>query len=151
MRVYEAKIKYNLIREDAGSNCLSSPEGVVQYLDGAFDEDPTVEWLIAILVNRKNRPIARHVISKGTATASLVHPREVFKAAIISGASGIIVAHNHPSGDPAPSRADIQVTRQLREAAKILDIDLLDHIIVGTVGDDPCGLGHYSFQSAGLV
>ncbi|HAY99875.1 MAG TPA: hypothetical protein DCY38_03715, partial [Opitutae bacterium] len=66
-------------------------------------------------------------------------------------ASGIIAVHNHPSGDPATSRADIQVTRQLRESAKVIGIDLLDHIIVGHKKHDPQGLGYYSFNEAGLI
>jgi DNA repair protein RadC len=80
-----------------------------------------------------------------------VHPREVFKEAIRLSASAILVAHNHPSGDPAPSRADIQVTRQLREAAKVIGIDLLDHIILGQKSKDPRGIGLYSFNEAGLI
>jgi DNA repair protein RadC len=150
MRVWEAKLSYNLLSLGEEPT-LNEAEGVASYLKDAFDEDPTVEWFIAILLNRKNRPIARQIVTKGTATSSLVHPREVYKAAILSGATGIIVAHNHPSGDPAPSRADIQVTRQLREASKIIGIDLLDHVVIGTAEDDPMGRGYYSFNEAGLL
>jgi DNA repair protein RadC len=63
----------------------------------------------------------------------------------------IVVAHNHPSGDPAPSNADVQVTRQLREAARTLDIELLDHVIVGNATSDPAKLGYYSYRSAGIL
>jgi DNA repair protein RadC len=91
------------------------------------------------------------MVTLGTASASLVHCREVFKFAILQSACAIIVIHNHPSGDPAPSRADIQVTRQLREAAKLIGIDLLDHVIIGNRDDDPCNLGYYSFNDAGLL
>ena len=77
------------------------------YLANAFEEDPTVEWFFAILLDNKNHPIGRKVISRGIANSTLVHPREVFKAAIIAGATSILVSHNHPSGDPAPSSADI--------------------------------------------
>ena len=150
MRVWEAKLSYNLLRL-GDEPILNEAEGVANYLENAFDEDPTVEWFIVILLNSKKRPIARQVVTKGTATSSLVHPREVYKAAILSGATGIIVAHNHPSGDPAPSRADIQVTRQLREASKIIGIDLLDHVVIGTAEDDPTGRGFYSFNEAGLL
>ncbi|HXA15049.1 MAG TPA: JAB domain-containing protein, partial [Opitutaceae bacterium] len=82
---------------------------------------------------------------------TLVHPREVFRAAIREGAAAIICAHNHPSGDPMPSAADLQVTRQLREAAKIVDIILLDHVIIGRAAADPSGTGHYSFRTTGLL
>jgi DNA repair protein RadC len=66
-------------------------------------------------------------------------------------ASSIICAHNHPSGDPAPSAPDLHVTRQLREAAKAVDIELLDHVIVGRAGSDPTGKGYFSFREAGLL
>jgi DNA repair protein RadC len=110
-----------------------------------------VEKFWVLCLNRKNRLMRRHEATSGTATSSLVHPREVFREAIRAGASAVICAHNHPSGDPAPSSADIQVTRQLREASKTLDIDLLDHIIIGRRESDPADLGFYSFREAGLL
>ncbi len=106
-------------------------------------------WILCL--DRKNRLIQEKVVTSGTATSSLVHPREVFKEAIKSNATAVIVAHNHPSGDPTPSQADIQVTRQLLEAAKILQIDLLDHVILGRREVDPLGCGFYSFDNAGLI
>jgi DNA repair protein RadC len=81
----------------------------------------------------------------------LVHPREAFRVAIQHGATAIVCAHNHPSGDPAPSSADIQVTRQLREAARAIDIELIDHVVVGDKAADPTGQGYYSFRQAGLI
>jgi len=110
-----------------------------------------VEKFLVLCLNRKNRLIKRVEATSGTASSSLVHPREVFREAIRSGASSVIVAHNHPSGDPAPSAADIRVTRQLREAAAIIGIELLDHLIVGEVGADPREVGYYSFQESGLL
>ena len=80
-----------------------------------------------------------------------MHPREVFREAIREGALAIICVHNHPSGDPAPSAADLNATRQLREAAKTVGIELLDHVILGQSSRDPVGLGHYSFRAAGLI
>jgi DNA repair protein RadC len=110
-----------------------------------------VEKFWVLCLNRKNRLLRRVEITSGTATNSLVHPREVFREAIREGAAALICAHNHPSGDPAPSAADIQVTRQLREAAKTVCIDLLDHVILGSKTADPTGAGFYSFRSAGLL
>jgi len=150
MKIYEAKLSYNLLKLGE-ETCLDRPEKVIKYMSDAFDDDPTVEWFYAILVDRKNHPLGRVMITKGVASSCLVHPREVFKPAIVGGASGIICVHNHPSGDPTPSRADIQVTRQLRESAKILGIDLLDHIVIGDKPSDPQGIGYYSFQNAGLI
>lgn len=111
----------------------------------------SVEKFWVMCLDRKNRLMRRVEISSGTATNCLCHPREVFRTAIHVSATAIIAVHNHPSGDPAPSRADIQVTRQLREAAKIIGIDLIDHIIIGQQSKDPNRLGYYSFNDAGLI
>ncbi len=110
-----------------------------------------VEKFWVLCLNRKNRLLKQVEITSGTATSSLAHPREVFRAAIRHGATALVCVHNHPSGDPAPSAADVQVTRQLREAARAVDIELLDHVIVGRAPADPRGLGFYSFREAGLL
>ena len=106
-------------------------------------------WVLSL--NRRNRLRKRVEVSSGTATAALAHPREVFRSAIRESAAAVICAHNHPSGDPAPSAADIQLTRQLREAAAAVDIPLLDHVIIGRRGADPLGRGYYSFREVGLL
>ena len=129
MRIYEASVVYKLLKFGE-SQPLSTPESVVTYMQGACDDFPTQEGFFAICLDRKNRPLGRTQITLGTLTSTVVHPREVFRIAILASAAAIIVVHNHPSGDPTPSTADIQVTRQLREASKIIDIDLLDHVIV---------------------
>lgn len=110
-----------------------------------------VEKFWVLCLNRKNRLLRRVEITSGTATAALAHPREVFREAIREAASAVVCVHNHPSGDPAPSAADVQVTRQLRDAAKAVDIALLDHVILGRAAADPCGRGYYSFREAGLL
>ncbi|MBP7482228.1 MAG: DNA repair protein RadC, partial [Lacunisphaera sp.] len=110
-----------------------------------------VEKFWVLCLNRKNRLLKQAEITSGTATSSLAHPREVFREAIRHGATAIICVHNHPSGDPAPSAADVQVTRQMRDAAKAVDIELLDHVIVGREGADPQGRGYYSFREAGVI
>jgi DNA repair protein RadC len=110
-----------------------------------------VEKFWVACLNRKNRLKRLVEVTSGTATAALAHPREVFRAAIQYGATAVVCIHNHPSGDPAPSAADLQITRQLRDAARAVDIDLLDHVIMGLAGADPTGRGYYSFREAGLV
>jgi DNA repair protein RadC len=110
-----------------------------------------VEKFWVLCLNRKNRLIRQVEVTSGTATSSLAHPREVFREAVHHGASAVVCVHNHPSGDPAPSAADVQVTRQLRDAARALDIELLDHVIVGRTGTDPHGRGYYSFREAGVI
>jgi DNA repair protein RadC len=89
------------------------------------------EHFVIILLDAKHRVITDQIVSKGTLTGSLAHPREVFAAAVRHAAAGIILLHNHPSGDPAPSHDDRSVTRRLKEAGEILGIKVLDHIILG--------------------
>ncbi len=110
-----------------------------------------VEKFWVLCLDRRNRLRKRVEISSGTATAALAHPREVFRSAIREAAAAVVCTHNHPSGDPSPSAADIQLTRQLREAAAAVDIPLLDHVIIGRRGADPLGRGYYSFREAGLL
>lgn len=150
MRIYEASIRYNLI-QNGQRIALSSPDLIAEYMANAFDTHPTQESFWVVMLNRKNRPIGRIMVTLGTLGSTLVHPREVMRPAIIASASAIVVVHNHPSGDPSPSAADIRVTRQLREASKMIEIDLLDHVIIGTKEDDPTGLGYYSFRTAGFL
>jgi len=110
-----------------------------------------VEKFWVLCLNRKNRLLKRVEVTSGTATSALAHPREVFREAIREAATAVVCVHNHPSGDPAPSAADLQITRQLREAAKAVDIDLLDHVILGRPNADPAGRGYYSFREAALI
>ena len=110
-----------------------------------------VEKFWVLCLNRKNRLLKQVEITSGTATAALAHPREVYRAAIRESATAIVCVHNHPSGDPAPSAPDIHVTRLLRESAKAVDIELLDHVIVGHSDADPLAKGFFSFRDAGLL
>ncbi len=139
-----------LAAEGAQDVCFDNCEAVAQHFRPLLVGEE-IERFWVLCLDRKNRLLKRAEVTKGTATNCLAHPREVFRKAIRLSASGIIAVHNHPSGDPAPSRADIQVTRQLRESAKVIGIDLLDHIIVGHKKHDPQGLGYYSFNEAGLI
>ena len=91
----------------------------------------TVESLQVVFLNTRRRMIGMQTISQGTLDTILVHPREVFAAAIAKRASAIVLVHNHPSGDPTPSEADIKVTRDLIRAGQLLKIDVLDHVILG--------------------
>jgi len=108
-----------------------------------------------LILDAKNRLKNRHMVSLGVVDAALVHPREVFRCAIESGASALLLVHSHPSGDPTPSTEDLRITRQLIEAGKIVDIKVLDHVIVGrpvtAVGDQPSQPGYLSLRESGLV
>lgn len=89
------------------------------------------EHFWALLLNTKNQVLAREVVAIGTLNSSAVHPRELFKSAVRRSAAALILVHNHPSGDPAPSQEDLAVTRRLVEAGRILGIEVLDHLIIG--------------------
>lgn len=92
------------------------------------------EHFVALLLDTRNHIIGLNTVTVGTLNGSLVHPRELFKPAILSNAAAVILAHNHPGGDPEPSREDISVTRMMQQAGKILGIEVLDHIIVTLEG-----------------
>jgi DNA repair protein RadC len=89
------------------------------------------EHFICLFLNTKNHIIARETLSIGTLNASLVHPREVFRAAVKAGSASIICVHNHPSGDPMPSPEDIALTKRLVEAGELMGIEVLDHLVIG--------------------
>jgi DNA repair protein RadC len=113
------------------SPVLDNPEAVVALLKGQ-NLVKDVETLQVLLLNTRRRLIrVAEEISDGTIDTLLVHPREVFKNAIAANAAAIVLAHNHPSGDPTPSEADIKVTRDLIRAGQLLKIDVLDHVIIG--------------------
>ncbi len=150
MRIYEASIAYQLVQLGEVP-VLNTPEMIAAYMASAYEKTPYQESFWVVCLDRKNKPISRTMITLGTLTQALAHPREVFKLAIMASAAAIVISHNHPSGDPAPSAADFQVTRQLNDAAKIIGIELLDHVIVGHATDDPTGQGWYSFRAAGVL
>nr|WP_276569115.1 DNA repair protein RadC [Insulibacter thermoxylanivorax] len=89
------------------------------------------EHFVVLFLNTKNHVIAKETLSMGSLNAAIVHPREVYRSAVKRGAASIICAHNHPSGDPTPSREDLALTHRLTEAGNIIGIDLLDHLIIG--------------------
>jgi len=126
---------FALARKMAGelqfeSPVLDNPENVVALLR-ANNLMKDRETLQVLLLNTRHKLIRVDEITDGTIDTLLVHPREVFKSAIASNAAAIVLAHNHPSGDPSPSAADIKVTRDLIRAGQLLKIDVLDHIIIG--------------------
>jgi DNA repair protein RadC len=110
-----------------------------------------VEKFWVLCLNRKNRLLKRVELTSGTATAALAHPREIFRTAVRESATAIVCAHNHPSGDPAPSAPDLHVTRLIREAAKTVDVDFIDHVILGRPEADPLNKGYYSFREASVL
>ncbi|MCI1590252.1 JAB domain-containing protein [Heyndrickxia oleronia] len=108
---------------------IKSPDDAYKLLN-QFLIDADREYFLVVCLDTKNQPTAINVCHVGSLNASIVHPREVLKPAILSNSASIIVAHNHPSNDPTPSREDIEVTKRLAEAGKIIGIDVLDHLVV---------------------
>ena len=135
------------VRESTHVKC-TAPEDVLREL--ADIQTAAQECFVAITLNTQNRIIDKHIVTIGTLNASLAHPREVFRPAITDAADSIIIAHNHPSGDPTPSAEDIRTTKQLINAGEILGIRVLDHIIIGRKSGDK--ENHYtSLRETGIV
>jgi len=131
---------------------MDTPDEAVAYWRQHVEKHPyfsrEVECFVVLLVNVRRRLLGHHLVAVGSLDCVHVHPREVFRAAIIGAASGIILTHNHPSGNPMPSEADIKVTRGLIRAGQLLKIDVLDHIIMG---DDASEVqaGYVSLRNVG--
>ncbi|MFH1897085.1 MAG: DNA repair protein RadC [Candidatus Desantisbacteria bacterium] len=126
------EVKIHLVRENnPAKECLvKSPKDVYELVKDELKKADR-EVFLAISLNTRNKILGINTVSVGSLNASLVHPREVFKPAILQNATGIILAHNHPSGDEKPSEEDLEITRRLVEAGKLLQIEVMDHVIVG--------------------
>jgi len=122
---------------------IQAARDVFEYMAGRVP-DETKEHLFVLHLNTKNQIIKTELVSVGTLNAALIHPREVFKSAIKESSHAIILVHNHPSGDVEPSNADKQVTDLLKQASTVIQIDLLDHIIIGKTA-------WFSFRESGLL
>ena len=109
---------------------LSCPQDVADFLMPRL-RYAAKEQFVVILLNNKNKVIGTEVVSEGSLSSSIVHPREVYAPAILHHAAAIMVAHNHPSGDPKPSTEDAEVTRVLARSGKVLGIPMIDHVIIG--------------------
>ena len=119
----------------AGVEILDNPHRIVEYLERMLTTSvvfrPDVENLMVVLLNTRKNVIGFEIIGNGTLDTCLMHPREIFKAAIVTNAASIVLAHNHPSGDPTPSEADIKYTRDVIRCGQLMKIEVLDHVILG--------------------
>ena len=143
LKIVEAAAKRMAQSKVIGRPALSSWAALLDYCTAAMARSPTEEFRVLFL-DRKNILIADEVQTRGTIDHTPVYPREIVKRALAHGASAIILVHNHPSGDPTPSRADIEMTRDIQAAAKALAIAVHDHLVIGRAG-------HASFKSLGLL
>lgn len=126
---------------------INSPEKASTYFHSVMDEIYDKEAFVVAFLNTKNRVIHHEVVSVGTINSSIVHPREVFRNAIINKANSVILCHNHPSGDLTPSTEDINITRRLKETGNLLGIKVLDHLIINGINQNEV----YSFQAKGVL
>ncbi len=135
MKVF-TKYKLELIKEESHKyevdTKISKPQDLVDVLNLVCRiNNNTEEVMLLLTLNTKNVITGWFEVSRGSIDTSIVHPREIFKRALTNNATSIVVAHNHPSGDPNPSKEDINITNRLKECGKLLGINLIDHIILG--------------------
>jgi DNA repair protein RadC len=121
------------------------PDAIARIVREFIGASADREHFVVVMLNASNKVLGINLVSMGTLTASLVHPRECFKAAILAGAASLVVAHNHPSGDVRPSREDKETTRRLVAAGRLLGIPVLDHVVIGE-GDT-----FTSFRETGIM
>jgi DNA repair protein RadC len=122
---------------------LRSSEDVFHHFRGSLEKEKR-EFFYVVLLNNKNRKMRDIKVSEGSLTASLVHPREVYNPVIRESAAAVIFVHNHPSGDPAPSQEDIEITRRLKEVGNVMGIRVLDHVVIGHDR-------YFSFSDKGMI
>ena len=141
--VFEVARRYSSTRRLVKGEPFTTPQHIYDALKLRFSEEKR-EHFLTITLDARHRVMHEHMISVGSLTSSIVHPREVFRPAVREAAGAIVLVHNHPSGDPRPSDEDIAVTRRLIHASELLGIRVLDHIIIGD--------GAYaSFKELGLL
>lgn len=145
MNYQSVLIQLPLVRE-VSKERVRSPEDVARLC--ADMKDLAQESFHVLALNAKNCLINRVLVSMGLVDASLVHPREVFRQAVMENAAAVVLTHNHPSGDPTPSAEDIRITRQMIEAGKILGISVQDHVIIGRESESQKGF--ISLRESGL-
>lgn len=128
-----------------GRKTYMNPEAVAEFVYSGLKLDRCAdEYTYCLCLDSKGHLVGLFEVSHGTVNGTVVSPREVYQKALLLGAVSVIMTHNHPSGDPTPSEADIAVTRKVKEAGKLVDVPLLDHVIVTRNG-------YYSMQSEGVI
>jgi DNA repair protein RadC len=148
IRLRELTVRYSVRKDGDGQSVMIArsagrPVDAAIALTTLLQDEPSEVFGILCLTT-KHRVIAFHEVSRGILDSTLVHPREVFRAALLANAAAIVAGHNHPSGDPSPSPDDVALTRRLASAGEIMGIPLLDHVIVGDGR-------YYSFREGGLI
>lgn len=138
--------EYRLVpvgRAVACEDPLREPGAVAEFIRQRIGSESR-ENFVAVYLDRRLQPIGWELIARGSVSCTVVHPREVFRGAILRGASGVVVGHNHPSGLLDPSGDDCEITERLQECGKLVGIDLVDHVVVGPGG-------YWSFLERGML
>jgi DNA repair protein RadC len=147
------RINITTVREDVCEYVTETPEKLLQFwrdvIEQQPDYEPDKESVVVVMLNTRLRPYAWHRVSLGTVNEATAHCREIFRPVIASGAYGFAMMHNHPAGDPSPSRPDEAITRRISECGNLLQIRMIDHVIVGEPA--PGRSPYYSFREAGLI
>jgi DNA repair protein RadC len=141
-----AVVQLPLVRETGAKPRVRTPADTAAICSDL--QNLAQESFQVLLLNSKNYLLNRQMVTLGLADASLVHPREVFRQAIVENSAALLLIHNHPSGDSTPSAEDIRITKQLIEAGRIIDIKILDHVIIGRPSEN--NKGYTSMREAGL-
>jgi len=142
-----AEVRVTAVREAGRMASVQVPEQAARYWRSRIRRSPWFdserELLLVLSLNARHRVISFSLVSLGTLNETIAHPRDIFRAAIAVNAFGIILIHNHPSGDPSPSNADYALTRRIYRCAEMIQIRFIDHVVVGS------GLKHFSFRAVG--
>jgi DNA repair protein RadC len=148
-----ARVKVATVREDVVAYNTDSPEMLYKFWHDVVAAQPDYEddkeSLVVVLLTTRLRPYAWHRVSLGTISEVMAHPREIMRPVIVGGAYAFALMHNHPSGDPSPSKADQQVTTRTRECADLFQVRFTDHVVVGKPAEGR--YPYFSFAEAGMI
>lgn len=144
MHLRELEIRYRTRDELPVPASIETPAAAAKVVADLLELE-VVEVFGILCLNTRHAILCSHVVSRGALDATVVHPREVFRASILAGAAAVILYHNHPSGDPTPSRDDASLTRRLVTAGDLVGITVIDHVVTGSHGR------YYSFREAGRM
>lgn len=143
------ELGHRAVAESVQRELMDSPDTIYRYLSSEMLHY-TQETMVVLLLDIRRHLIRKCEVAKGTASMVVSHPRDIFREAINYNAHAIVLAHNHPSGDPSPSKQDMELTRVIAQAADVLRIRFIDHVIIGSFGNGR-SLPYYSFASHGLI
>lgn len=147
------RVTVTTVRDQVCDIAADQPDELYRYWQDVIatqpDHEPDKETLVVVMMTARLRPYAWHRVSLGTVSECTAHPREIMRTVIATGAYAFSIMHNHPSGDPSPSRADEQITRRMVDVAAMMQIPLIDHLIAGEPA--PGRTPYFSFREAGLI